>query len=73
MEEKDTLDKEGKYLEAEEIRQKIISIKIDSSSKKWGSLHSTQQKQRESLEEEYKRDRKELEEKWDKKFKNLLT
>ena len=73
MEEKDTLVKEGKYLEEEEISQKIILIKIDSSSKKWGSLHSTQQKQRESLEEEYKIERKELEEKWDKKFKNLLT
>ncbi len=31
MEEKNTLVKEGKYLEAEEICQKIISIKNDSS------------------------------------------
>ena len=34
MEEKDSLVKEGKYLEAEEIRKKIISIKNDSSSQK---------------------------------------
>ena len=27
MEEKDSLVKEGKYLEAEEIRQKILSLK----------------------------------------------
>ena len=68
MEEKDTLVKEGKYLETEEILQKIISIKNESSSNKKGSLHSTQQKQRESLEEEYKTERKELEEKWGKKI-----
>ena len=29
MEEKDSLVKEGKYLEAEEIRKKILSIKND--------------------------------------------
>lgn len=34
MEEKDSLVKEGKYLEAEEIRQKILSLKTDSSSQK---------------------------------------
>ena len=40
MEEKDTLVKEGKYLEAEEIRQKILSIKSDSSSNKQDLLYS---------------------------------
>ena len=72
MEEKDNLVKEGKYLEAEEIRQKILSIKNNSSSNKKDSLHTTQQKQRESLEEEYKTERKELEEKWDKKIQEFV-
>ena len=72
MEEKDALVKEGKYLEAEEIRQKIISIKNNSSSDKRGSLHSTQIKQRQSLEDEYKSERKELEEKWDKKIQEFV-
>ena len=61
MEEKDSLVKEGKYLEAEEIRQKILSLKTDSSSQKKGDLHSLQIKQRQTLEDEYKNQRKELE------------
>ena len=73
MEEKDTLVKEGKYLEAEDICQKILSIKSDSSSNKQDSLHSTQQKQGQSLEEEYKNERKELEKNGTKKFRNSLT
>ena len=72
MEEKDTLVKEGKYLEAEEIRKKIMSIKNDSNSQKKGALHSTQVKQRETLEDEYKTERKELEEKWDKKIQEFV-
>ena len=72
MEEKDSLVKEGKYLEAEEIRKKIISIKNDSSSQKRGSLHSLQVKQRQTLEDEYKSERKELEEKWDKKIQEFV-
>ena len=72
MEEKDSLVKEGKYLEAEEIRKKIISIKIDSSSQKKGNLQSTQMKQRQTLEDEYKSERKELEEKWDKKIQEFV-
>ena len=74
MEEKDSLVKEGKYLEAEEIRRKILSIKTDSSSQKKGSLHSLQVKQRQTLEDEYKTERKELEEKWKctiRKWKNI--
>ena len=72
MEEKESLVKEGKYLEAEEIRKKIISIKNDSSSQKRGSLHSLQVKQRQTLEDEYKSERKELEEKWDKKIQEFV-
>ena len=72
MEEKDSLVKEGKYLEAEEIRKKILSIKNDSSSQKKGSLHSLQLKQRQTLEDEYKSERKELEEKWDKKIQEFV-
>ena len=72
MEEKDSLVKEGKYLEAEEIRRKILSIKTDSSSQKKGSLHSLQVKQRQTLEDEYKTERKELEEKWDKKIQEFV-
>ena len=72
MEEKESLVKEGKYLEAEEIRRKILSIKSDTSSNKKGNLHSTQQKQREALEDLYKSERKELEEKWDKKIQEFV-
>ena len=72
MEEKDSLVKEGKYLEAEEIRRKILSIKTDSSSQKKGSLHSLQVKQRQTLEDEYKSQRKEFEEKWDKKIQEFV-
>ena len=73
MEEKDTLVKEGKYLEAEDFCQKILSIKSDSSSNKQDLLYSTQQKQGQSLEEEYKKERKELEKNGTKKFRNSLT
>ena len=72
MEEKDSLAKEGKYLEAEEVRKKIMAIKNDSSSNKKGELHSLQLKQRQTLEDEYKSERKELEEKWDKKIQEFV-
>ena len=72
MEEKESLVKEGKYLEAEEIRKKILSIKNDSSSQKRGSLQSLQIKQRQILEDEFKNERKELEEKWDKKIQEFV-
>ena len=72
MEEKDALAKEGKYLEAEEIRKKILSIKNDSSTNKKGELHNMQVKQRQTLEDEYKSERKELEEKWDKKIQEFV-
>ena len=72
MEEKESLVKEGKYLEAEEIKKKILSIKNDSSSQKKGSLHSLQVKQRQTLEDEYKSERKVLEEKWDKKIQEFV-
>ena len=72
MEEKDNLVKEGKYLEAEEIRKKIMSIKNDSNSQKKGTLQATQIKQRQTLEDEYKTERKQLEEKWDKKIQEFV-
>ena len=72
MEEKDSLAKEGKYLEAEEVKKKIMAIKNDTSSNKKGELHSLQLKQRQTLEDEYKSERKELEEKWDKKIQEFV-
>lgn len=72
MEEKESLVKEGKYLEAEEIRKKILSLKNDSFSNKKGELHSMQLKQRQTLEDQYKSERKEVEEKWDKKIQEFV-
>jgi len=72
LEEKESLVKEGKYLEAEEIRRQILSTKSKTSSNKRGTLHSTQQKQRETLEDLYKTERKELEENWDKKISEFV-
>ncbi len=72
MEEKDNLVKEGKYLEAEQIKQKINNMKKGTSSKKQGALHENQVKERETLEGDYELERKELEEKWDKKIKDFV-
>ena len=72
MEEKDNLVKEGKYLEAEQIKQKINNMKKGTSSKKQGALHENQVKERETLEGDYESERKELEEKWDKKIKDFV-
>ena len=72
MEEKDSLVKEGKYLEAEEVRKKILSIKKDTNSQKKEELKSTLVQQRQTLEDQYKTERKELEEKWDKKIQDFV-
>ena len=72
MEEKDSLVKEGKYLEAEEVRKKILSIKKDTNSQKKEELKSTLVQQRQTLEDQYKTERKELEEKWDKKIQEFV-
>ena len=39
MEEKDKLVQEGKYLEAEEIKEKIKNMKKNSNTQKVGELH----------------------------------
>ena len=72
MEEKERLVQEGKYLEAEEIKQKINALKKDTSNQKTGELHENQIKERETLEGDYESERKDLEEKWDKKIKDFV-
>ena len=72
MEEKERLVQEGKYLEAEEIKQKINAMKKGTSTQKTGELHENQIKERETLEGDYESERKELEEKWDKKIKDFV-
>ena len=72
MEEKERLVQEGKYLEAEEIKQKINALKKGTSTQKTGELHENQIKERETLEGDYESERKELEEKWDKKIKDFV-
>ena len=72
MEEKERLVQEGKYLEAEEIKQKINAMKKGTSSQKTGELHDNQIKERETLEGDYESERKDLEEKWDKKIKDFV-
>ena len=72
MEEKDKLSSEGKYLEAEEIKQKIKELKEGTSSKKLDSLQENQAKERQNLESDYESERKQLEEKWDKKIQDFV-
>ena len=72
MEEKERLVQEGKYLEAEEIKQKINDMKKNTNIQKTGELHENQIKEREILEGDYESERKELEEKWDKKIKEFV-
>ena len=72
MEEKDRLAQEGKYLEAEEIRQKIIQMKKGSNNLKKNNLHETHVKKRETLEGDYETERTELESKWDKKIQEFV-
>ena len=72
MEEKDRLVQEGKYLEADQIKQKINAMKKGTSSQKQGALHDSQVKERQTLEGDYESERKELEEKWDKKIQEFV-
>lgn len=72
MEEKDKLVQEGKYLEAEEIKQKIKELKEGTSSQKLDSLQENQAKERQNLESDYESERKQLEEKWDKKIQDFV-
>ena len=72
MEEKDKLVQEGKYLEAEKIKQKIKDMKKDNNSQKVGELHESQVKEIQILEGDYETERKELEEKWDKKIQEFV-
>ena len=71
-EEKERLVKEGKYLEAEEIKEKINEMKKGSSNEKRDTLYENQEKERKSLEGDYELEKKELEEKWDKKIQNFI-
>ena len=72
MEEKDRLVQEGKYLEAEEIKEKINEMKKGNNSEKREALHESQVKERQILEGDYETERKELEEKWDKKIQEFV-
>ena len=72
IEEKERLAQEGKYLEAEEIKQKIIQMKKGSNNLKKNTLHETQLKKRETLEGDYETERTELESKWDKKIQEFV-
>ena len=72
MEEKEHFVQEGKYLEAEEIKQKINEMKKDSNLNKKNSLHESHVKKRQTLEGDYETEKKELEEKWDKKIKDFV-
>ena len=72
MEEKEHLVQEGKYLEAEEIKQKINEMKRGSNLKKKNSLHESHVKKRQTLEGDYETEKKELEEKWDKKIQDFV-
>ena len=72
LEEKEKLVQEGKYLEAEEIKQKISSMKKGNSTQKQVSLHENQVKERQTLEGDYESERKEVEEKWDKKIQEFV-
>ena len=62
-EEKNKLVQEGKYLKAEEIKQKIRDMKKGNNTQKVGELYESQVKEREVLEGDYETERKELEEK----------
>ena len=72
MEEKERLAQEGKYLEAEEIKQKIIQMKKGSNNLKKNNLHESHVKKRETLEGDYETERAELESKWDKKIQEFV-
>ena len=72
MEEKERLAQEGKYLEAEEIKQKIIQMKKGSNNLKKNTLHENHIKKRETLEGDYETERSELEHKWDKKIQEFV-
>ena len=71
--EKDKLVQEGKYLKAEEIKQKIRDMKKGNNTQKVGELYESQVKEREVLEGDYETERKELEEKWDKKIQEYAN
>ena len=71
--EKDKLVQEGKYLKAEEIKQKIRDMKKGNNTQKVGELYESQVKEREVLEGDYETERKELEEKWGKKIQEFAN
>ena len=58
LEEKDKLVQEGKYLEAEEIKQKIKDMKKNNNSQKVDELHESQIKEIQTLEGDYEKERK---------------
>ena len=72
LEEKERLVAEGKYLEADEIKEKIEAMKKDSSYQKNDALYENQEKERQDLENDYESERRELEDKWDKKIQEFV-
>ena len=71
IEEKDKLVQEGKYLEAEEIKQIIRDMKKGNNTQKVGELYEFQVKEREVLEGDYETERKEQKKNGVKRYKNL--
>ena len=72
LEEKERLVAEGKYLEADEIKEKIEEMKKNSSYQKNDALYENQEKERQDLENDYESERRELEDKWDKKIQEFV-
>ena len=69
---KEKLVSEGKYLEANEIKNKINEIKNSSLYRKSQTLTETQEKQNEGLDEAFNIELQDLVEFWDNKIKDFI-
>ena len=72
IEEKNRLVSEGKYLEANEIKNKINEIRCNSLTNKTLSLSETQEKQIEHLEEAFNNDFRLLAEQWEERLSEFI-
>ena len=73
LEEKNTLVSQGKYLEAETIKQQISHIIHNSHSNKTFSLSETQDKQNEHLEESFNNEFISLAHHWETRLTEFIT
>ena len=73
MEEKDKLVQEGKYLEAEEIKEKIKNMKKNSNTQKVDELHESQIKKIQEFVDDGKKQEKELVETHNKKMEEYIS